>query len=237
MKINTLLFLQHHPEHGLISPADFIPLAEYTGDIVPIGYWVLEEACLQACKWKDQGLTNFRMAVNLSAVQFSHKDLVLRIGEVLLKTGLSPHHLELELTESILMDDIEVASQTLHAFKKLGIQLSVDDFGTGYSSLNYLKRFPMDRIKIDQSFVRDIESDTATSEIIMSIIYMAHRLNMIVIAEGIETLSQKDFLLKNGCEELQGYYFSRPVPAKQISELLNSHSGTSIALPDKSDRY
>ena len=223
----------HHPKRGLVSPADFIPLAEYTGDIIPIGYWVLETACIQACKWQKQGLTNLRMAVNLSAVQFTHKDLLERVKETLQKTGLAPQHLELELTEGILMDDIDATTKTLKAFKELGIQLSVDDFGTGFSSLNYLKRFPMDRIKIDQSFVCDLGSDVATSEIIMSIIDMAHRLNMEVIAEGIETVSQKNFLQKNSCEELQGFFFSKPVPAQQISDLIDSSRGLFSALPDK----
>jgi len=211
----------YHPERGLISPSDFIPLAEYTGDIVKIGYWVLETACIQGKAWIKSGLTTVRMAVNLSSVQFAQDDLVENIAAIVEKTGFPAKQLELELTESMLIDDLEAATQTLNQLKGLGVKLSVDDFGTGYSSLNYLRRFPMDRIKIDKSFVDDLGSDSGNSEITTAIIDMAHRLDMEVIAEGVETLSQQEFLRSQHCEELQGFYFSRPVPADEIDDILS----------------
>jgi len=229
-----------HPERGLISPADFIPLAEYTGDIVPIGYWVLETACKQANMWRKQGLSEIRMAVNLSTVQFSQPDLVEKIAEIIAKTNFPAQQIELELTESLLIDDLEAATQTLKRLKELGVQLAVDDFGTGYSSLNYLTHFPMDRIKIDQSFVRELGTDNDNSEITMAIIDMAHRLNMEVIAEGVETPLQQEFLKEQKCEELQGFYFSRPVSAPDINSILSSSQISSdysltpeISLPQK----
>jgi|GEM_PF-1270392 len=220
----------HHPDRGLIPPGDFIPLAEYTGDIVKIGYWVMETACLQGKAWIKEGLTTIRMAVNLSSVQFAQDDIVENIADIITKTGFPASQLELELTESMLIDDIEAATKTLGRLKELGVQLSVDDFGTGYSSLNYLRRFPMDRIKIDKSFVDDLGKESGNSEITTAIIDMAHRLDMEVIAEGVETSSQKDFLRSQHCEELQGFYFSRPVPAEEINDILAGSKKNQINL-------
>ena len=205
---------------GLISPADFIPLAEELGLIVPIGEWVLRTACAQMHAWQTAGLPKISIAVNLSARQFRQNDLVEVIAGVLEETGLAPCYLEIELTESMMMHDVELAVITLGKLKAMGIKLSIDDFGTGYSSLSYLKRFPIDILKIDQSFVRDITSDAADAAIARSIIALAHSLKLEVIAEGVETEAQLQYLDLHCCDAIQGYYFSRPLSATDCEKLL-----------------
>jgi len=209
-----------HPEMGLISPLDFIPLAEETGLIIPIGEWVLRSACAQARIWHELGYDGLQIAVNLSGRQFQHRHLAKLVKKVLKDTKLDPRQLDLELTESVLMHNTEAvlgAMDELHAY---GVVFSMDDFGTGYSSLSYLKRFPIDTLKIDQSFVRDIPRDPDDAAIARAIISMAHSLGMKVIAEGVETAQQLAFLRVNRCNSMQGYYFSRPIAAGALARLL-----------------
>ncbi|MDP2433165.1 MAG: EAL domain-containing protein [Pseudomonadota bacterium] len=210
------------PEEGMISPLRFIPLAEATGLIVPLGEWVLRTACVQARAWLDAGLPPLLVAVNLSGRQLQQRDIVPRVAAILEETGLPADHLKLELTESMIMGRGEQAVELLHALKALGLSLSIDDFGTGYSSLAYLKRFPIDELKIDQSFVRDIPHDPNDMEIAAAIIAMARNLNLKVMAEGVETPEQLDFLRRQGCHAYQGYLFSRPVPADEFVQLLGA---------------
>jgi diguanylate cyclase (GGDEF)-like protein/PAS domain S-box-containing protein len=209
-----------HPELGMVPPNRFIGVAEDTGLIVPIGAWVMRTAAAQNKAWQDAGLGRLRVAVNVSARQFSAADLVPGIEQVLLDTGLDPSCLELELTESLFMSDVTPAVELLHRMKSLGVQLSIDDFGTGYSSFSYLSRFPIDVLKIDRSFVNDITIDANDAAIVASIIALAHNLRLSVIAEGVETAEQLDYLRHQGCDEMQGYYFSRPLPAQEFEQLL-----------------
>jgi diguanylate cyclase (GGDEF)-like protein/PAS domain S-box-containing protein len=209
-----------HPDLGLVPPVKFIPLAEETGLIVPIGQWVLEQACRQACALQRQGSPALHVAVNLSARQFRQKDLVRSVTEVLARTGLDPRNLELEVTESSVMENAGDAIRTLHELKAMGIHLSIDDFGTGYSSLSYLKRFPIDALKVDQSFVRDIITDQDDAAIASAIIAMGHSLRLTLIAEGVETEEQLAFLRERDCHKAQGYLFGRPMPAEQLAALL-----------------
>lgn len=209
----------HHPEHGMISPADFIPLAEETGLIVPIGEWVLRTACAQNRAWQQAGWPPVRMAVNISARQFRQTTLVERTGEILAETGLEARWLELELTESMIMGNTESAIHTMHAFNAIGVEMAIDDFGSGYSSLAYLKRFPINKLKIDQEFVRDVLVDGNDAAIATSVIALAKSMHLEVIAEGVETAEQLAFLRDRGCHQGQGYFFSRPLPAEQVPEL------------------
>jgi diguanylate cyclase (GGDEF)-like protein/PAS domain S-box-containing protein len=208
-----------HPELGLISPADFIPLAEETGLIVPIGEWVLRTACAQAARWLADGHP-LRVAVNLSPVQFNNPNLLTSITEILAE-GLAPHCLELEITEGALMKNIDGCLATLHALRKLGVQISLDDFGTGYSSMSYLKRLPLNMIKIDQSFVRGLPDDSDSLAIVRAIIALARNFGFTVTAEGVETIEQARMLHGLRCNTLQGYYFSKPVTAGGIPALLD----------------
>lgn len=214
----------HHPKHGLISPATFIPIAEENGLIIPIGEWVLRTACRQIKQWHDLGLPQLVISVNLSIRQFYQQDLVGTVKEILIENQLSPEYLELEITESIIMN-VEHTMETLQALKSLGIIIAIDDFGTGYSSLSYLKHLPVDRLKIDQSFVRDLLNDEDDTTIVSTIISMARHLNLDVIAEGVETSKQKDILFAQQCKRIQGYYFSQPLKAKdfldQFTDLQN----------------
>ncbi|MNR89101.1 Cyclic di-GMP phosphodiesterase Gmr [compost metagenome] len=213
-----------HPEWGMVSPARFIPLAEETGLIVPISEWVLRTACAQNAEWQRLGLPPVRVAVNLSGRHLAkHAELVRHVDEALQATGLAPGHLELELTESILMEDVEAAIQTLSALSERGVKLSIDDFGTGYSSLSYLKRFPIDTLKIDQAFVREIASSEEDSAIVKAVIALAHSLRLNVIAEGVETDRQVAFLKDHACDEVQGYFFSRPLPIADLPAFLSNH--------------
>jgi EAL domain-containing protein (putative c-di-GMP-specific phosphodiesterase class I)/GGDEF domain-containing protein len=209
-----------HPTRGLVSPAQFIPLAEETGLIVPLGHIVLREACTQARRWQQRGLPPVHMAVNLSGAQFRDPALYATIVGVLAESGLAPRWLELELTESLLMQDAAEAVQILRRLKSDSIRLAIDDFGTGYSSLAYLKHFPIDALKIDQSFVREINTDPDDAAIATSIILMGRSLKLRVIAEGVETKSQLAFLRVMQCDEAQGYLFSRPLPADELEPLL-----------------
>ena len=202
-----------HPQRGLVPPAQFMPIAEECGFIVPIGRWVLREACRQARAWQDAGLPPMRIAVNISAVELRAKDFVAGVRAILAETGLEPRYLELELTETFLMQDSKSTAAVLQALKDMGVQLALDDFGTGYSSLSYLKRFPIDTLKIDQSFVRDLTTDADDASIVSAVISMGKSLHMRVVAEGVETREQLAFLQEQSCPEGQGYYFSQPVIA------------------------
>lgn len=211
-----------HPELGMVSPAQFIPIAEETGLIIPIGEFVLRTACRQNKLWQEQGLDPIRMAVNLSSIQFRRPDLFDNVIGVLEEFKLDPEWLELEITESILLKNVEATISALHRLKRAGIHLSIDDFGTGYSSLSYLKRFPVDTLKIDQSFIREVTSNADDASITTSIILMGHSLKLKVIAEGVETKSQLAFLRVLECDEVQGYFFSAPVPAEEATALLET---------------
>jgi diguanylate cyclase (GGDEF)-like protein/PAS domain S-box-containing protein len=210
---------------GLIPPNQFIPLAEETGLIVPLGEWVLREACAQWARWLKEGHAPITLAVNISPRQFRHQDLVRVVDRVLTETGMPASALELELTEGALMHQGVEAENTLRELKRLGVALAIDDFGTGYSSLAYLKRFPIDRLKIDQSFVRDISVDANGNELVSTIIAMARNLNLQVLAEGVETAEQLAFLMDKECDAYQGYLFSRPVPVEEFEALLRSRQG------------
>jgi diguanylate cyclase (GGDEF)-like protein len=202
-----------HPERGLVSPVDFIPMAEETGLIVPIGQWVLETACQQAAKWRAGDWPEMKVAVNLSAAQFRQQELIVLTRQALAAAALPPQALELEVTESILMSDAEGTSTTLNELSAMGITLAIDDFGTGYSSLAYLKRFPVDTLKVDRSFVRNIGTDEEDAAICSAIIGLAHSLHLEVVAEGVETQAQYDWLAAAGCHYVQGYFTGRPEPA------------------------
>ncbi len=210
------------PELGSVSPAEFIPLAEDSGLILPVGEWVLRTACAQNRLWQDGGLGQMRVAVNLSARQFREKNLSAKILRILGETGLDPRHLELELTESSIMEDAGYAVKTLGELREMGIEISVDDFGTGYSSLGYLKRLPIDTLKIDQSFVREVTTESDSAAIVQAIIALAHNLGMKAVAEGVETEEQLRFLHFLGCDEWQGYLGGRPLPAEPFAQLLSS---------------
>jgi EAL domain-containing protein (putative c-di-GMP-specific phosphodiesterase class I) len=207
-----------HPERGFISPADFISLAEDTGLIVPIGMWILKEACQQLSKWqwKSPATRNLFMSVNLSSKQVAQSTLVDQISDVLKEAHVEPRHLKLEITESAVMENAETAVQLFRRLKALGVQLSIDDFGTGYSSLGYLHRFPVDTLKIDRSFIGRIGEAAENIEIVRTIVSLAENMGMEVVAEGVETLAQLSQLRKLNCEYGQGYLFSRPVEAASI---------------------
>jgi diguanylate cyclase (GGDEF)-like protein len=205
-----------HPQLGLISPSEFIPLAEDTGLILPIGEWVLRQACEQNRRWQDQGFAPLQVAVNISGRQFHDRDLSETVIRILNESGLEPHHLELELTESSIMQNAEFAASVLTRWKNMGINISIDDFGTGVSSLASLKRLPIGALKIDQSFVRDATTDPDDAAIVRAIITLAQNLRLKVIAEGVETEEQLRFLQVLQCDEIQGYFFSKPLPAENL---------------------
>lgn len=208
-----------HPELGMISPAQFIPIAEETGLILPLGEWVLRTACQQTQKWHDLLGKKFIISVNLSSRQFQQQDLVSTVNKVLQETKLDAEYLELEITESLGMKNPELTLKTLHELKSMGIHIAIDDFGTGYSSLSYLKKFPIDTLKIDRSFVSDIQIDTNDAAIVIAIIALAHSLKLKVIAEGVELGEQAVYLLDHGCESVQGYLYSPPVPAENFEQI------------------
>ncbi|MBN1595757.1 EAL domain-containing protein [candidate division FCPU426 bacterium] len=208
------------PEMGFIMPDRFIPLAEETGLIVPIGEWVLQEACAQAVSWQKMGLSPLKMAVNMSVRQFQEPELVEKVLAICQQTGLDPFLLELEITESLLLKDLNVIQMTLQWLKKKGIMISIDDFGTGYSSLKYLRRFPISTIKIDRSFIRDSQNNPDDAALVTTLCSIAHHLNLHIVAEGIENKEQYLFLKDLGCDAFQGFYFSAAVPADDISALL-----------------
>jgi diguanylate cyclase (GGDEF)-like protein len=210
------------PERGLVAPAAFIPLLEETGLIVPVGEWVLRNACAQNIAWQREGLAPIRVSINLSALQFRQPDFAETIARIVRETGLDAgwEGLELELTESLLINNVEETIKTLHKLHAMNIKVSIDDFGTGYSSLNYLKRFPLYGLKIDQSFVRDLSINPEDAAIVAAIIALGHSLKLNVIAEGVETLEQLKFLRELKCDEMQGYLFSPPMPAADVAALL-----------------
>jgi diguanylate cyclase (GGDEF)-like protein/PAS domain S-box-containing protein len=210
------------PDLGLVMPAQFVPIAEDNGLIVPVGRWVLREACRQVQAWLDSGLPAVPVSVNISAAEFRHEGFLEGVAQILKETGLAPHYLQLELTESILMHDVESSASVLEALKAMGVQLAIDDFGTGYSSLSYLKRFPIDTLKIDQSFVRDIATDSDDATIVAAVIGMGRNLKQRVIAEGVETQEQLEFLQARHCDEGQGFHFSHPVSAEDFARLLDT---------------
>ncbi|HWT28272.1 MAG TPA: EAL domain-containing protein, partial [Methylophilaceae bacterium] len=218
-----------HPELGLLGPVRFIEVAEERGFIVQIGNWVIQEACRQLAQWRRQGLPRISLAVNLSTLQFRQQDLAVHLQRALSAHGLVGSDLDVEVTESVIMDDVETTIHTIDRIKSMGLQLSIDDFGTGYSSLSYLKRFKADKLKIDRSFVRDIPMDADDSAIARAIINMAKNLNMTVIAEGVETIEQWKFLDREGCHAAQGYLLAKPVPAKEFEKLLEK----GILLPER----
>ncbi|MEH2569063.1 diguanylate cyclase (GGDEF)-like protein [Bradyrhizobium sp. AZCC 2289] len=214
-----------HPERGMISPAEFIPIAEETGLINQLGHWVLHTACAEAVNWPD----DIRVAVNVSPVQFKSQTLALNVAAALAASGLAASRLELEITEAVLIRDDEMALEVLHQLRALGVRIALDDFGTGYSSLSYLQRFPFDKIKIDRSFVRDIASAVASSSIVEAVVNIAAASNMTTTAEGVETEQQRELLRVLGCTEMQGYLFSPAIPAVEIRQLLRSHRSRAVS--------
>ena len=215
----------YHPTQGLIGPGQFIPLLEEIGLIVDVGQWVLKTACLQSAKWTKEGLPPIRMGVNVSATQFYRGDIVRMVEEVLQETGLDPALLELELTESLTLDDTETTIKIMQDLKRLGVQLSLDDFGTGWSSLAYLRRFPLDRIKIDRSFIREVDSDATAAAVAQSIMSLAQNLGLGCIAEGVETAEQRNYLQGQQCAEFQGWLFSPALPEKEFEAFLRGSPG------------
>jgi diguanylate cyclase (GGDEF)-like protein len=221
-----VLLRWQHPELGNVSPAEFIPIAEASGQIFPIGEWVLRSAVQQLKNWMDSGLEPMIIAVNLSAVQFRHPHLPELVTQILQEVKLPPKYLELELTEGVAMDDPLRAIEVMDDLHERGIRMSIDDFGTGYSSLSYLKKFKVYKLKIDQSFVRDITVDPEDKAIVAAIISMANSLGMHTIAEGVETADQLAFLRLQGCNEVQGYYFSKPLPVDQFETFVRKNKPT-----------
>ncbi len=212
-----------HPSRGMVGPAEFLDVAEETGLIKDIGDWVLTTACRQCRAWQQRYARGLKVSVNLSTRQFTRKGLIEQTALILHASGLEPASLDIEITEGMIMQDVETAIAHFRAFKQMGVSLSIDDFGTGYSSLNYLKRFPIDRLKIDKSFIRDVSTDTEDAAIALAIISMAHSMNLRVIAEGVEHTEQLDFLRSRGCDEIQGYLFSPPLSVREVDVLLATH--------------
>jgi EAL domain-containing protein (putative c-di-GMP-specific phosphodiesterase class I) len=217
-----------HPRRGLVAPMDFIPLAEETGLIIPIGQWVLEQACQQVQAWRDRfpALRSLVVSVNLSARQFQRPDLVAEIVRAVREAGLEPSALKLEITETTVMQDPDRAAVTLRELKALGFQLAIDDFGTGYSSLSYLRQFPVDTLKIDRSFVDGLGADAQNTAIVRSVVALAQALDVSVTGEGIETATQESELRMLGCDGGQGYLFARPLPPTDIQALLAGYAGS-----------
>ncbi|WP_230874558.1 EAL domain-containing protein [Methylomonas sp. LL1] len=212
-----VLLRWQHPHFGAVSPATFIPIAEETGLIIPIGEWVLKEACRQHLSWIEQGLPAFRMAVNISGVQFKQRDFCEQVKRIIDESGVDPQYLELELTESVVMTHAEFAVQALIDLRALGVKLALDDFGTGYSSLSYLRKFPLNRIKIDQSFIRHIKSTPANEAIVRAIIALGDSLGLEIIAEGVETGDELECITSHHCHEVQGYHFAKPLTPDDLS--------------------
>ncbi|HET9475447.1 MAG TPA: EAL domain-containing protein, partial [Steroidobacteraceae bacterium] len=218
----------HHPERGVIMPQDFIPLAEDCGLICAIGEWVLREVCRQCKAWQREGLPRMRVAVNVSATQFRQGNLLELIRQALNESGLDPRCLELELTESAVMTNPEESAQVLSELSEMGVLVSVDDFGTGYSSMSYLRRFPIDNLKIDRGFVKDLMTRAEDASIVQAIISLAHSLRLTVVAEGVETLEQLDSLRSMGCDQYQGFHFSPPISAADLAALIRRRDNPAI---------
>lgn len=210
-----------HPVLGMISPAEFIPLAEESGLILPIGKWVIETVCHQIKRWQEAGIPIVPLAVNLSARQFQHQKLGELVSEILELSGIEARCLEFEITESVMMQDPRRAAETMDELKKIGVSISLDDFGTGYSSLNYLKKFPIDTVKIDRSFISHVIADLQDAAIVKAIISLAKNLNINVIAEGVENEGQLHYLCRHACDAMQGYLFSPPIPSEKFAAMLN----------------
>jgi|GEM_PF-7050749 len=211
-----------HPEMGLLLPADFLSMAEESGLILPIGEWVLRNACAQLRAWRGEGLPAPRVAVNLSGRELKNFRLVETIERILDETRLSPRDLEVEVTENTISGNLKIAAERFEELKRIGISIAIDDFGTGISSLRNLQRLPIDRLKIDHTFMNDLTNEENAAPIIKTIIGIAHNLGLRVIAEGVVTNEHRDFLHRQGCHEVQGYYFSRPVPAEEFRKLLST---------------
>lgn len=222
-----------NPEFGLVAPLEFIPIAEKTGLIIPMGEWVLQEACRQNKVWQEAGFPKLCVAVNLSARQFQQQDMVKNIARILSDTHLEPEYLELEITESYAMQNADFTIGVLRDLKKMGVRVSIDDFGTGYSSLSYLKQFPIDTLKIDRSFVRDLSAVTSDAAIADAVIALAHSLKLLVVAEGVETPEQLAILRRHRCDRMQGYLFSPPVPSEKFEQLLRERR--SLSRPNLTD--
>lgn len=218
MGVEALLRWQHS-EAGMISPAKFIPLAEEQGLIVPIGEWVLEEACRRGKAWHDQGM-EIQIGVNVAGQQIMHESLLPTVARVIQQSGIRPALLDLEVTENFLLRQPEITIPKLHKLREMGVSLSMDDFGTGFSSLSYLKKLPLNTLKIDQSFVRDIGEDPEGTAIVKAIIVLAKSLGLEALAEGVETSEQLSFLRTHGCHQIQGYYFSRPLPVDELPDFV-----------------
>jgi EAL domain-containing protein (putative c-di-GMP-specific phosphodiesterase class I) len=207
------------PGRGIVGPGVFLARAEENGLIVPINEWVLRQACRDAKSWQRAGFPPLRVGVNLSAVQFRKQSVPLLVAKALAETGLDPRRLDLELTESIVMADTDAVAADLHRLHELGVSISIDDFGTGYSSLTYVKNFPVDRLKIDQCFIRDLATDPSDAAIVRAIVSLGHSLELDIVAEGVETADQLERLRAEGCDEVQGYYFGRPLPVGEFLAL------------------
>jgi EAL domain-containing protein (putative c-di-GMP-specific phosphodiesterase class I) len=213
-----------HPELGVLSPSEFVPLAEMSGLIIPIGQWVLNASCEQIREWHDVGYSNLRATVNVSPRQFQQPDFVADVARAIEDSRIPPASLDLEITESSAMLDLEGSIEKLHELKRLNVRISLDDFGTGFASLNHLRRFPLDRIKLDHSFVRELPGNPDHCAIARAVVTMAHALRLYIAAEGVETAEQLAFLRDEGCDEAQGYFFSRPLPAPEFRALLERKS-------------
>ena len=211
----------HHPSKGLISPSRFIPLAEENGLIHPIGDMVIQTACRQARLWADLGLRPVPISINVSPRQFARREIAQTLGKAIESNGISPSQIKVEITESTIVQDVRKTLVALRDFKALGVRVAIDDFGTGFSSLTHLKRFPIDELKIDRSFVRDISNDPDDAAIAEAVIALARSMNLTVVAEGVETEAQMTFLREHACDNIQGYYFSRPRPASEIPGLFH----------------
>jgi EAL domain-containing protein (putative c-di-GMP-specific phosphodiesterase class I) len=220
-----------HPEEGLISPGEFIPQLEELGLMVEVGEWVLKTACLQNIAWQEEGISPIRVTVNVSAQQFYRGNIARTVERVLHETGMEPEWLELELTESLTLDDSETTLNIMQKLKRTGVSLSLDDFGTGWSSLSYLRKFPLDRIKIDRSFMRDVIADPAAEAIVKSILSLGRNLGLDCVAEGVETRQQFDYLQKQMCAEMQGFLYSRALPGAECGALLRSGKPGFMGIP------